>query len=147
MVAIITKWLHEGERDAIGLYRRPWIAIATCSAALTLVVALLFGAVSVGLGNVSVVLLLSGFGILSWRRQAAILTPSTLLFRPLVGKPREMSLSGVKRVSRIERPSGEGGWMEVCRLEFFAGGFLDIPWGYVGDLAADLERLMASPTH
>ena len=124
MVASFSKWLHEGEQDAIGLYRRPWIAITTCSAAGTLFVALLFGAVSAGLGNVSAVLLLPAFGILSWRRQAAILTPSELLLRPLLGKPRRLFLQGVKRVSRIERPSGEGGWMEICRLEFFRVGYL-----------------------
>lgn len=144
--ALFSDWLHAGEQDAVGIYRRPWILIACCSGAITLAVALVFSSLSVGLANVAVLLLLVGFGTLSWRRQAAILTPTAVLFRPLLGKPREFSLHGVKRVSRTERSSADG-WIGVCRLEFLAGGFFEIPWGYVGDLAGGLERLIAPPAH
>jgi hypothetical protein len=146
LVAIISKWLHEGEQNAIGLYRRPWVAIMSCSAAVMLSLGLFFGPASARLVIVSVVVLLLGFGVLSWKRQAAILTPVAILFRPIFGKTQELSLTGVKRVSRIERPSGEGGWIEVCRLEFLVGGFFDIPGRYLGDLAGDLEHLIASPS-
>jgi hypothetical protein len=92
----------------------------------------------------SVILLLVGFGILSWIRQIAILTPSMILFRPTFGKPLRVPLSGIKRVSRRE-VYDEGGWIEVWRLEFVVGGFFDIPWGYSGDLIGDLKRLIAPP--
>jgi len=144
VVASFSRWLHEGEQDAIGVYRRPWLAMVACSGAVVLSVALLLGA-AFGLVSVAVVVLLSAFGILSWRRQAAILTPSELRFRPLLGQPRKLGLHGVRRVSRVAQ-RGEGGWTEVCRLEFVVGSF-DIPEGYVGDLAGDLERLLAPPSH
>lgn len=91
------------------------------------------------------VALLAGFGVMSWKRKVAILTPTAILFRPLFGKPLELNLRGLKRVSRTEQLAGEAGWIEVCRLEFLVGGFFDVPWGYSGDLAGDLERLIVSP--
>lgn len=90
----------------------------------------------------SVILVLVGFGILSWIRQIAILTPTTILFRPTFGKPLRVPLSGIKRVSRREEYD-EGVWIEVWRLEFVVGGFFDIPWGYSGDLIGDLKRSIA----
>jgi hypothetical protein len=55
-----------------------------------------------------------------------------------------LPFSGVKRVSIQEQLDGEGGWVEVCRLEFEVGGFFDVPWGYWGRLREDLQQALAS---
>jgi hypothetical protein len=49
-----------------------------------------------------------------------------------MGTPLEIPVAGVKRVTRLERPAGEAGWIEVYRLELLVGGFFDVPGGYLG---------------
>jgi hypothetical protein len=144
MVASFSGWLHDGELNVITRYRRPWTALVIWSMAVALSPVLFVGSRSERLIVGAMVMLLVGVGVLSWKRRIAILTPTAILFRPMFGTPLRLPLNGIKRVSRSEKPSGEGGWIEFCRLEFLVGGFLDIPWGYSGDLGGDVERLIAS---
>jgi hypothetical protein len=88
--------------------------------------------------------LMVGLGALSWKRQAAVLTRTKILFRPIFGTGLEIPLSAIRRVSRVERPGGDVGWYDACRLEFLVGGFYEIPYGYWGDIEGDLNRLIAS---
>ena len=90
-----------------------------------------------------VILVLVGVGIVAWLRKVAILTPTAILFRPVVGRPSELSLTGVKRVSKVLMTGSDAGDYEVCRLEFIVGGHLDLPWGYLhqSSLIAHLEEL------
>jgi hypothetical protein len=85
----------------------------------------------------------AAFGLVCWGRQAAILTPSAILFRPAFGRPLEIPLAGIKYVTKIERPV-EGGWMEIYRLELLVGGFFDIPCKYIGqdDLIIRVKQLV-----
>ena len=57
------KLVYDGEQNALALYRPQRLRIA------------------------SLFVLLDGFGILCWKRQAAILTPTAILFRPIFGRP------------------------------------------------------------
>lgn len=135
-------WLHDGEHNSIRVYR------SLGSASLSWLVALFLSPLiwkTPILGS-GVALLLVSFGILSWRRKAAILTPTMVLFRPIIGKPLEVSLRAIRRVTK--RPyAGEGfsddDWYEVPYLELFVGGHFKIT-SACDDLIADLEQLIAA---
>lgn len=152
VVGVLSNWLHAGEEDIVGLYRRPWPALMSWGAALALSPGL-FAESATRFPFVVIILILVGLGILSWKRQAAVLTKSKILFRPIFGTSLEIPLSAIKRVSRTERPrriyrhpGGDAGWIEVSRLEFLVGGFYEIPFGYRGDIEGDLKKLMTSNT-
>lgn len=152
VVGVLSNWLHAGEEDIVGLYRRPWPALMSWGAALALSPGL-FAESPTRFPFVVIILILVGLGILSWKRQAAVLTKSKILFRPIFGTSLEIPLSAIKRVSRTERPrriyrhpGGDAGWIEVSRLEFLVGGFYEIPFGYWGDIEGDLKKLMTSNT-
>ena len=142
-MGVLSSWLHAGEEDVIGFYRRPWPALISWGAALALCPGT-FAELPTRFAFVAVIVLLLALGILSWMRQAAVLTRSKILFRPTFGSSLEIPLSAIKRVSRAEQPDGAAGWIEVCRLEFVVGGFYEIPFGYWGDIEGDLKRLIAS---
>jgi hypothetical protein len=145
-VGVLSTWLHAGEEDVVGFYRRAWPALISWGAALALSPGAVgaFAESPTRFAFVAVIALLLGLGTLSWKRQAAILTRTKILFRPTFGTSLEIPLNAIKRVSRVERPGGEAGWIQVCRLEFLVGGFYEIPFGYWGDIEDDLEWLLAS---
>jgi hypothetical protein len=101
VLATISTWLHEGERDAIGIYRSPWIPLGMGLAVMALSLAAFLSTGWTQFAIALVILVLVGFGIVCWLRKAAILTPTAILFRPVGGRPSELSLTGVKRVSRV----------------------------------------------
>jgi hypothetical protein len=146
VLATVSTWLHEGERDAIGIYRNPWIPLTMGLAVMVLSPAAFLSTASAQFAIALVILVLVGFGTVCWLRKAAILTPTAILFRPVVGRPSELSLTGVKRVSRVLVTGSDAGDYEVCRLEFIVGGYLELPWGYLHQsvLIAHLEELVAS---
>jgi hypothetical protein len=143
--ASLAAWLHEGERDVIEINRHPWIPGGIGAALIALSPALYVGASSASLLTFTVVQLLVGFGIVSWLRKVAILPQTAILFRPVVGRPLEISLIGVKRVSKVV-VSGEGGDYVIHRLEFIVGGFLDLPGGYLNQSVpfARLEEIVTA---
>jgi hypothetical protein len=145
-LVLASKWLHEGEQGAIGIYRRPRTPLFIGLAVVALSPALLARPVVIRFVFASLVLVMIGVGILCWFRDAAILTPTFILFRPVVGRPFEIPLGGVKRVTRVELPGGEAGWIEIYRLELLVGGYFDVPSGYLGqhDLSSRVMELVAS---
>jgi hypothetical protein len=147
-MTIASGWLREGERDSIGIYRRPWTVAITGAAVIAIAPALLVSSAAAKLMVASFILAVAGIGILVWLRQAAIITRTAILFRSAFGTPLEIPLAGLKRVTRVELP-GDGGWIEVCRLELLIGGFFDIPATYTGkdDFVKHIEQLVPPSAH
>jgi hypothetical protein len=108
-MVLASKWLHEGERGVTGIYRRPWTPVFLGLAVIAVSPLLFAQPVAIRFVFASLVFVMIGVGILCWVRNVAILTPTSVLFRPVVGRPLEIPLGGVKRVSRVELPSGEAG--------------------------------------
>ena len=101
-----------------------------------------FGALSAPFLTFTVAALFAGIGIVYWRRTDCILTPTAILFRALVGRPFEIPLTGVKRVSQVV-VSDEGTDYLINRLEFVVGGFLDLPQYLTGGvLIRRVEQLV-----
>jgi hypothetical protein len=145
-MVLASKWLHEGERGALGVYRRLWTPLVIGLAVIAGSPLLFARPLAVRFVIASIVLVAVGVGILCWFRDAVIPTPTSVLFRPVVGRPLEIPFGGVKRITRVELPDGEAGWIEVYRLELLVGGHFDVPRGYLGqhDLIYRVRELVAS---
>lgn len=144
VMPITLRWLRDGEQDAIGIYRRPWTALITFGVLFAVSPVLLASNLKVRLWTALLILVIAVAGTLCWLRQAAIVTRTAILFRPVLGKTLEIPLAGIKRLSRFQRPDGEYGWIEVHRIEFLVGGFFDIPGWYIGkdNFVKRLEQLI-----